>query len=159
MLLDCFVTERKHQLVKAAIRSTDNTVMFERGGLARCLTEHIRGLNKFQLYMNGIVGDSCEYDGGSMGLYLKWRGDSFGVGDMVFIGQPPRAAEIKGTVVRGDCAWLLIHWCDLVEQVTLHASRWTVQQGMSLEALGTAADVRHACAWSVQPDGSVMIIT
>lgn len=78
MLLDCFVTERKHQMAKAAIRSTDKTVVFERGGLARVLTEHIRGLNKLQLYMSGIVGDSCEYDGGSMGLYLKWKGDSFG---------------------------------------------------------------------------------
>ena len=145
-------------MVKATIKNMGNAIVLETGGLARVLTEHIRGLNKLQLYMSGIVGDSCEYDGGSMGLCLKWKGDSFGAGDMVFIGQPPRAAEIKETVVRDDCAWLLIHWCDLMEQATLPASRWSVQQRMSLEALGAATDVRHACAWSVQPDGSAMVI-
>lgn len=114
-------------MVKTASRSTGNTVVFEKGGLIRVLTEHIRGLNKHGLYKSGIVGEACEYDGGVMELYLKWRGNSFGVGDIVFIGQPQRAAEVQGCVVRGDCAWLIAHWCNLVEQVTLHVGRWTVQ--------------------------------
>ena len=147
-------------MVEAAIRSTDCTVVFEKGGLARVLTEYIRGLNKPGLYTSGIVGGSCEYDGGLMGLYLKWIGNSFGVCDMVFIGQPQRAVEVQGCVVRGDCAWLIVHWCNLVEMVTLHAGRWTVQDSTSLESLavGSAAYVWHASAWSKQSDGSFFIV-
>ena len=94
LVLDCFVHERKHQVLKRAATPIKNTVNFERSVLARALLEQCRQLQALA-GPRCLVGDSVL----DMGVAVAWgaaeatlaRGVRFEglqvkVGDLVFYG-------------------------------------------------------------------------
>ena len=56
LLLDCFVLERKHQMLKACCNWIDNTCSFEKSTLARAVLEQRRELDKPGWTAHGLQG-------------------------------------------------------------------------------------------------------
>lgn len=155
VLLDCFVHERKHQVLKHCGGQVKNTRVFERSVTGRVLLEQRRQLRGL-LIEDALVGHQCSapdvakqlgVDSATVGKCIQYRGVHFSVGDVVLFG------GACGGIVNG-CAesigslYLIVDQLQLVEQCTASSSKWQIG-GLCAARLTGSTGTSLAYCWSI----------
>lgn len=94
LVLDCFVHERKHQMLKQCATTIRNTVSFEASVLARVVLEQARQLRSVPddcslvgaTVEDGRVADALQVARAMLAKSLRFGATVFTVGDMVLLG-------------------------------------------------------------------------
>ena len=164
LLLDCFVLERKHQMLKACCNWIDNTSAFERSAIARAVQEQCRELEQPGWNKNGLQGKSEEFPdlarlqgAGKATIASRLhvhsvdiaREDVVSIGDLEFI-------------VR-CCVSLDGRFCLLVDplvRVSEVASKtWKCKLRAELHIVDCAVHVvRQVACWTFEADGHVLVL-
>ena len=162
-LLDTFVCERKHTLLKGVAKDCRNTSCFERSVLARALLQHQRDL-KAGHFTDGLRGRSSPcpqlallMHAGQASIALEMRSEGLLVaaGDVVFVDdvahQVEGCANVDGRLV------LLAFPCDCLEHVTSSASRWSVHPDVHPVALH-GVRLRLPAMWTREADRRLLVV-
>ena len=95
-LYDCFIGERKQQLLTGACRHIDNTKVFEKSTLTRAIAHQLQMLQRPDSLIDGIRGASVDFRGGKLRQAFDWKSVHLAIGDVVHFDQHP-------LLVRGRC--------------------------------------------------------
>ena len=158
--LDCFVHERKHQLIKDASQSITNTRNFEKASLATVLTktmENLSGISGTGLVqpcarspeLSAAFGAPSE-----VAQQLRFDYMYVSVGDLLFIGDA--ACIVEACVLVGSTLALLVNRLGLLERPSDTSSRWA--RTTEKDLLEMAAGFVHAACWYYRGDGSVIAL-
>ena len=171
ILLDCFVQERKHKIIKQSAKNIYFTADFERSVLARALLEQVRSLKRNpRTFLDGLLGATKPFpeiarDLGIVGaeiaiaLDLRWGAMPIGVGDVLFLNDRVALVDACLLVDREVC--LLVRLCDFLQEVSETASLWKLRERLSLVDLQfwPAWAVRQAMAWIFEADKRLLVVT
>ncbi len=126
LVLDCFVHERKHQMLKRTGTAVKNTVTFEASVLSRVVLQQARQL-KSLLVEDGLVGRTSQSSKvavafgaptATVGRSLSCNGLAVGVGDVVlFDGQ---AGVVEACAAVAGRIYLLLSLLRRVAKHTCH---------------------------------------
>jgi hypothetical protein len=116
MVLDAFVGERKHQLVKFLATNVDNTVAFEKSVLLRSLAKQFTFLQADDCLKDGLE-NAQYYQDWNMHLSktVFWRGTRACAGDVISIAG--RVCIIEAAAGLGPALCLIVSRCSLVAKV------------------------------------------
>ena len=161
MLLDCWVHERKHQMVKRSCNWVDNTSQFEKSALARALNEQSRQLGEPSCFCTGLRAP-----------FMLWpeAREVFGTAVMV-----SRALSHEGFLVHtGDVVLLQdevfkvsvcvnadgLHYVVAVEYSRVEETKYALRCKLSerTRLLRVSSNMEHAACWSVEADGTVLVL-
>ncbi len=153
-LMDTFVTERKHAMIKEATQHVDNTRVFERSVLGRALVMHEK-MNTLRKY--GLIGKTFVEDGIEFSVFCQFRGNLIGDGDIICL-PGTGALLICGFAKReqelGILAWPLSRGA----QLTSAAWSWRKDEDWRLFVLEASARFRFAALWSEEAEGEFIIV-
>ena len=160
--LDCFVHERKHQVIKHSAEHIKNTRVFERtvliGSLNAC-AEHL-----CTCVPSGLVEPSqdCPVFAASLGRpccvakAVRVDFQRYDTGD-ILIGQN-NGFVIKCCIKMGEEYGLVVTVMSLVDRLTLTTSVWQQDSSTLHVLLLPDPHVRHAACWHTRPDGNCVVL-
>lgn len=163
VVLDCFVHERKHQMLKRAGTPVKNTLTYEASVLSRALLEQTRQLNNFTAG-DGLLGDSTQSIRLARSLRgadariaksMQCRGATVGVGDVVFAGQ--LAGMVKCCAKVDDQLVCVMCLLQKSKSVTLFASEYAILDDL------VAIDMRQEgwfvpYCWSQKDEQALLVL-
>lgn len=135
LVLDCFVHERKHQVLKRAANPIKNTIRFESSVLARVLLEQSRQLQALAA-PRCLVGDSVSHMGvaaawgveeAALATSLRFEGLQVAVGDLALHGSSG-AGFVRGCAQSKDSFALLLEPLSRAA-IGVASSRWVPKAG------------------------------
>ena len=100
-IMDAFVGERKHGMVKELSAAVKNTVAFEKSVLTRLLAHQVDKMASPDFLLGGLVAPSpcpeladCQgCDSGFISTNMRWEGMLIGRGDCVWVGETVHLVE------------------------------------------------------------------
>lgn len=153
-LLDAFTLERKHQAVKTASSSTDNTSDYEVSVLCRIHLDELRSHSELDC-KPGLRGKQarCWPLQATIADGLEWSGLRFHSGDVLFVGA--FAIFVRGAILTdGGNLELLVTPLQLGRRISSFAAEWKRQPGVFRYPL---RDVRPASCWTVDGDNFTIL--
>jgi len=163
-MLDCFVHERKHQVLKHAGSLIKNTRVFERLVSSRALLEQCRQLQSL-VVEDGLVGKAAECDvvARSLGVpiasiakCLQCKGHTHAVGDLVLVDD--QAAYVRSCVSTKNALFLLVQMLQRTEQISPSSSKWRRLDGLCALDLSAGFDISTAHCWSEDVHGTTLVL-
>ena len=158
MVIDAFVIERQHILVKGIADHVKNTSHFDDSVLASTFQLQLRNARKLTLG-DGLLG-RCNFLQGFPGVRvankISIHSNTMDV-DEIVCNQHLEAATIVACAAEADNLFLFVAPLALGERVTEHASRFRLDARPELR-VWRAVDVTQCLAWSPAPDGSVLVL-
>lgn len=157
LLLDCFVCERKHQMMKRACFWIKRTTCFERTATARAFQETLRVLSNPAVFTNGLRGFTrIEAQSGILfGKHMQFDGVEYHADDCCFVQSV--LLLIDGCMMWRDTCYLVVRAGALQDKVTPHASVWKFEDSFSKFRLGSCV-TKHPMSWAWQDDGSLLVL-
>ena len=165
-LIDCFVLERKHSLLKEAARDTNNTRSFERTVMARTMALQMQELRSAQLTDGFIEGNLCPALAALLGVLeaavansISLNGTRIYTGDIIVVdGQPAQVKSCCTANVGGEVElYLLLNYFTFVEQLTVMCGKWKSRAGAQLRVVSPRYVVRLALFWRDLGDGHFVV--
>ena len=164
-LLDTFVCERKHSLVKHVADQVKNTHAFERTVLSRTLLEHERQLKGSIHFTDCLLGAAASPElaqatgssTASISLEMIWAGTRVAKGDVVIVDNN-FTFDVKGCGCFDGCLGLLVHECVRSERVGSIAFRCMPSGVLSCLKLRGTMQLRLPAMWTREEDGHVLVI-
>ena len=156
-LVDCFVCERKHQMMKRACFHIKRTTKFEKSAMARAFQDTVRVLSSPTVFSNGLRGSTqrVPHSGSVVGKQMQFDGIEYHSGDCCFAGSA--LLLVEGCMVSGETCYLVVRAGALLDKVTPHSSRWSFDDNLCKLQLGICV-TKHASLWAWQDDGSVLVL-
>jgi hypothetical protein len=159
--LDCFVHERKHQVIKEAASHLKNTVTYEMSVLVPVVNTTLHLMET--ITRTGLTSRSecCDELSASLGqpcqiaLQMRFEFVHLAAKDVLFIAGS--ACIVVVCVAFGDEFGLLVHPLDLLDRPSATTSRWKKTDELQLAVLSRGL-VRHAAAWFFRDDGTVVAV-
>ena len=155
MVLDAFVIERQHLLVKSVAEKIKNTSCFEESLMASVLTVQLRQCRD-QVIGDGLVGRTARLQG-YLGVLVADKVSVHSVevrsGDVVMKEAQP--ATVVACASEGLGIFLFVDPMVQVLQITSHAGQFRPTQQL---ALWRAHDVSSCLAWRHNEDGTVLVL-
>ena len=153
--LDCFVHERKHQIVKDAATHIKNTRSFEHSVLSTVLNATIEQMEK--VVPSGLLPPTASHPDLSSAFGAPCRVSNqmrfgfvyIGVGDFLFLGRS--ACLVEACVAVGDDLQCIVCPLELLDRPSGSTSVWRRTEGMEL--LKPSCLMRHAACWTKRDDG------
>lgn len=160
--LDCFVHERKHQILKRAASSIKNTSSFEASVLSRALLEQTRQLDALAAD-RCLVGDASPNAALALALgaaqahvakALRFDGLQLAVGDIVLGDQI--AGEVRACCASKNGYCLLLQPLERMESASF-SSVWRKAAGLVALELGDMG-ITLPYAWTPLADGRLRLL-
>lgn len=155
MILDAFVIERQHLLVKSVAEKIANTSIFEQSLMASVFTVQLRQCRD-QVIGDGLVGRTARlqgYPGALVADKVSVHGFDVRVDDVVMRGAQP--ATVVACAAEGLDLFLFVDPMAEVAQITPHAGQYRPTCEV---CLWRALDVVSCLAWRIDADGSVLVV-
>jgi hypothetical protein len=159
--LDCFVHERKHQVIKEAASHLKNTVTYEKSVLVPVVNTTLHLMEDITRTSLTSRTECCDELSASLGqpcriaLQMRFEFVHLAAKDVLFIAGS--ACIVVVCVAFGDQFGLLVHPFELLDRPSATTSRW--KQGGELQlAVLSRGLVRHAAAWFRRADGTVVAV-
>jgi hypothetical protein len=166
-LLSCFVTERKHKMVKRYANDLDNTTQFERSVMAEVVCHHLEALSNPSMFnfdigliephraprkLAELLMDAFNVDYDAITTATKSRFSKFGAcskKDIVLFSQG--ASYVAGEVwahvsIEGVAISIVSEWALLEHSGNTMTATWKVQQ---LPMYIATDDILAPCAWTL----------
>ena len=143
LLLDCFVCERKHIMMKRACFWIKRTTCFERSALARSFQETLRVLSNPRVFTNGLLGftQSEPKSGILVGKHMQFDGVEYHSDDCCFVESV--LLLVDGCMVWNETCYLVVRAGALLSEVTPHSGLWTCDDSFCKFRLGNCV-TKHA---------------
>ena len=163
LMLDCFVHERKHQVLKRAANPTKNTRAFESSVLSRALLEQSRQINALahdRCLLGNSVRDAsvCAALGvaeAALAKGVRFDGLEINTGDLVLFGV--EAGHVHGAVAAQGSFFLLIEALECSERCRW-GSKWRLPKAGLLLLQLQPALVRVPYCWTALADGRLHLL-
>ena len=166
VFLDCFVHERKHQVVKRAGESVKNTSSYEASVLGRVMLQQLRQLQETSL-ADTLLGKTTSDEGLATAFgcptvvakSLQHGGMSIGVGDILFV-EGGEVALVKACICP-EAQGLSLLLAVLVRVRMSHAHSFYREAPLQeLRCLVLDGSVRVALAhcWAFQGGGDILVL-
>jgi hypothetical protein len=159
--LDCFVHERKHQVIKEAASHLKNTVIYEKSVLVPVVNTTLHLMEDITRTSLTSRTECCDELSASLGqpcriaLQMRFEFVHLAAKDVLFIAGS--ACIVVVCVAFGDQFGLLVHPLELLDRPSATTSQW--KQGGELQlAVLSRGLVRHAAAWFRRADGIVVAV-
>jgi len=154
-VLDAFIIERTHLLVKGIADHIDNTRCFERSVLSGVTTRAFEYAAVAEAG-DGLVG-RCAPLPGFPGVHVADKLSVFNfevsVDDIILRGT--NAGVVVACALEGGRLLVVV---DLLVQTVIRSSHTTVFRLAGQHEVWSASDVGHCLGWYGQPDGSFVVI-
>ena len=155
MILDAFIIERQHLLVKALAEHIRNATVFEVSCMASVVTRQLQASRGELATVDGIVGNATVLPG-EPGTWIAEKLAIFGVevsvGDVVHrggdVGLVKACAEAHGTLA------VYVEVLDLIAAVTDTAGKHAFTGRLEL---WSASEIVLRTAWRMRPDGNIFV--
>ena len=157
MVLDAFVIERNHLLVKRIAEHTRNTNCYEQSVLSGVLTLQLQESSSSHTIGAMLLGRTAVLLGRPDVLLadtLTVFGVEISVGDMVCVGH--RVGQVQGCAQFDGTLAVLVTECKLIGATTDNAGKYSTPGGDVQP--WRAMDVQLCIAWRMQPDGAVFAL-
>ncbi len=154
-IVDAFVIERQHLLVKRVAEHVKNTRVFNDAVLASVLTVQLREAKEV-VVGDALIGRTSPLQGCPGMLVankLSIHSWEMQVDEVVVRGR--EAAVILACASEGADLFIIVSPMAHVTDVTPHASKFRRTVGM---AVWRAADAQHCLAWLSAPNGIVFVL-
>lgn len=152
LVLDCFIIERMHLLVKGVANHVRNTVCFERSVLASVLNlQHRRATDVYERY--GLRGKATPWQGGFASHSLTLAGLDVNSGDVVF--NEIQAGQVEACILQGRTLAVIVSLLTAVELVSSHSGRY---RSSGERTMWPAAVLRPSRAWYSEDTGLTVVI-
>ena len=164
LVLDCFVLERKHQMIKACCNWVDNTCSFEKSAIARAVLEQTRLLQQPGWTQSGLKGPSkdCPHlalERGCRNAFVARRMQSNGIlfatGDVVQLHNELLLVESCACLDTKLC--IVVSSLRCVQQLTAYSWRCKPNGNLQLVDCSVHAPQQAAC-WSFEADGHILVL-
>ena len=155
MVLDAFVIERQHLLVKSVAEKIANTTSFEESLMSSVFTVQLRQCRE-QVIGDGLVGRTArlpKYLGALVADKVSVHGFELRVDDVVMKDDQP--ATIVACASEGLALFLVVDPMLELLRLTAHAGRFRPTQEL---AVWRAHDVSSCLAWRCSEDGTVLVV-
>ncbi len=154
-VLDAFVIERQHLLVKSIAEHVKNTSIYEASVLSGVLNVQAQHASSFRFGggLEGVKRNLAEAPGVVVSDKVVVHSFVVSARDVVFRG--PQAATVVVCADDGSDLFLLVSPMAEVVQVTSHASKFRAPAGL---VVWRASDVQQALAWRDEPNCMVLVI-
>ena len=153
MVLDAFVIERGHLLIKSISEPVKNTTQFETSVLASATVVQLRAARELKLG-DGLRGRTKRLEQYLVSNSLDVQGFTVTAADIVMKGRDVGAVVACATDASG--LYLIVEPMDALGCVSPHACKFRRTDQL---ALWGALDVVLAHAWLDDPDGSVLVVS
>ena len=152
LVLDCFIIERGHLLVKGIADHVRNTACFERSVLSGVLNlQHRHARDTHTRY--GLRGKVASWQEGFVGHHLSLAGLDISSGDVVFC--DGRAAQVEACILNKHTLAVVVSLLTVVEVLSPHSARHRTK---GEQAVWLAAVLRPGRAWYVEDNGLIVVI-
>ena len=155
MILDAFVIERRHLLVKGVAEHVRNTSEYEQSVVASVLTLQVREARELS-WGDGLLGPTSTLAGfGNARVARRIAIHTFELAVDEVVVRGDEAAVIMSCAEDVGGLFLFVSPMTLERQLTTHASRYRRTAALRV---WRAADVQHCLAWQLCPDGAVFVL-
>jgi hypothetical protein len=154
MILDAFVIERQHLLVKSVAEHIRNTSQYEASVLSSLVNVQIRAVRDLKLG-DELVGRTSLLEG-MPGVVVsdKMTIHSFTVTVDEVILRGPEAGVVVACAREGPELFVFVAPMVKLAQVTGQAAKFRRTSSL---ALWRAVDLQHCIAWKEDPDGTLLV--
>ena len=155
LVVDAFVIERQHLLVKGVAEHIDNTSEYESSLCSSVLTLQLQEGND-DAFFNGLIGQTSLLEGFAatrVASKLTYGCMLIRAGD--FICRGDEAGVVAGCALEGTTLLLIVSLAVKVRDVTPSAVRLRRTEDI---AIWMAADVRQCLAWRHYPDDTTVLL-
>ena len=155
ILLDAFVIERQHLLVKSVTEHIRNTSDYETSACCSVLTLQLQHRDDEQLF-DGLIGRTArmaDHPRARVANTLTVGCLAIGVGEFVF--RSHAAAVVVACALEDNTLFVLVALAMKVADVTPHGIR---VRGADKLAVWPAAEVQHCLAWRPDADGTTILL-
>ena len=162
LLLDCFVHERKHQVIKQCAQNIDNTREFESSVLRRVLNVQFQQLQCERL-VDGLGGGAIEALplAAALGAEhawtakdMRWQGMQISIGDLLFC--PDGCVLVEACLCVDMELMVLARSLLLQGRASRTTSTWARTE--TLNAVRLEPGFRHPACWTVQGNGLILAL-
>jgi hypothetical protein len=155
MILDAFVVERQHLLVKAVAENIRNTSQYEESLMSSMITVQIKTVRELHL-SDELIGRTSLLEGMPGVLVAdKMAIHSFTVTVDEVVLRGHEAGVVVACAREGVELFCFVAPMDKLAQVTEQAAKF---RRTSTLAVWRAVDVQHCIAWKEDPDGAVLVL-
>ena len=161
--LDTFVQERYHIHTKAVAEHVENMEQFEQSVLSRALQNHLCLLQADSCFREGlfqpVVWAEMHAEGhqATIANSMVWAGLKNHTGDIIRISGGSFTSVRACVELDGDLG-IVIETLHKVEEVNGVGSRLQPDGSLRIQKLDGSMSVRFCPAWSVEPDGRILIV-
>jgi len=165
VVLDAFVGERKHILIKKCAECVTNTARFERTVLMRCVSKQLADTADASFFADGLLSpQSGDHLAGSLGVAsarfsktMKFNGTTLGAEDAIMWDN--RIHIVMGCADLDGVLCVMARRYDFVAKVTSGASRWQRAPGDALFVLPLEqAPLFFVDLWFQEPGDAVVVL-
>ena len=159
--LDCFVHERKHQVIKEAASHIKNTTSYEKSVLVPVVNTYLHLMQGIVKSSLTLPRDACDELAACLGqpcrisLRMRFEFMNLAKGDLLFVAES--ACMVSACVAYGFEFGLLVHPMHLLERSSVTTSRWQRLGDLQFLPL-TKGLVRHAASWFSKHDGTIVAL-
>ena len=150
-VLDAFVIERGHLLVKSVAENIKNLSTFERSTMSG-LVNAMFNRSKVTKLGNGLRGKVSYHGGIAVADHMLCSGVHISVGDVTFWGD--LAGQVC-TCAEDGALYLIVEELVKVAEVSPHSAQWLPS---GLNAVWPAADIEQASAWYSADSGLTTVL-
>ena len=161
--LDCWVHERKHQMVKKSCNWVDNTCQFEKSAISRALNEQDRQLGEPGCFATGLRGTITMWPEArrtftaeviQLASTISHAGLLVNIGDFVVVHD--KVYKVLACVDADGLHYLIAATYARLEVLTQHAARWKACGANVVLELHNS--IEHSACWSVEADGTALVL-
>ena len=163
-VIDCFVGERKHSLVKTCLAHIPAGNTFDTAALRRVYAANLSDMSRPEVFTDGLDKKSkrcalLETDGVELALVAKgltWNGISIRAPDILILSRSPCIVD-AGAMLDGHLC-VLVRWLELLAAVTPTAQRWRIGGPLCVVPLADVI-VIHPPAWRYENADTIVLLS
>ena len=163
LALDTLVQERYHIHSKAVAEHVKNTDNYEKSVLSRALQNHLGLLQVESCFQDGlfqpVVWEEMHAEGheATIANSMLWAGLRIHIDDIIQV-SGGSFTSVRGCVELDGDLGIVVERLHKVEEVNGVASRLQSDGSLRIQKLDGSMLVRFCPAWSVEPDGRILIV-
>lgn len=155
MVLDAFVIERQHLMIKAVAEKVDNTQMFERSVMSSAIVVQLQRVRELRLGddLRGQTSNLDGFAGVSVSRTMVLYGVIVTAADVIMRGS--EAGNIVACARDPGGLFLFVSCMERLASPTREAGRFRRSERLGV---WRTADVQFVLAWRDEPGGTVLVI-